>query len=68
VNTLTAAIGLVTIVNFGYGPEDAAIMDDTLSGSNISGKVALYFLCIVNSKAAAMIASTASTMKSASKP
>lgn len=45
VSTLTDVNGVTTIANFGDGPEDAAIIDDTLKSSNFSGKVALdYFV------------------------
>lgn len=45
INTLTDAMGNVAIANFGTGPEDAAIVDDSVSSGNLSGKIGLdYFL------------------------
>lgn len=43
-NTFTDQAGRVTIANFGTRPEDAAIIDDGVRDSNVSGRVGLdYF-------------------------
>ncbi|MFC3053772.1 TonB-dependent receptor [Kordiimonas pumila] len=44
INTLTDEFGNETIANFGLNPEDEAIIDDKVSGSNLSGRIGIdYF-------------------------
>lgn len=44
-NTFTDETGRVTIANFGSRPEDAAIIDDSVRDSNVSGRLGLdYFV------------------------
>lgn len=43
INTFTDEFGVETIANFGLTPEDAAIIDDTVSSGEVSGKVGIDF-------------------------
>lgn len=41
INTVTDANGVTTIINFGSRPEDAAIINDSLSKGNFSGRLGI---------------------------
>lgn len=43
INTFTDENGVETIANFGSGPEDAAIIDDSVTATDLSGKIALDY-------------------------